>query len=140
MALQVPPKLVLDRAERRHCMPRVVHFEIPADEPERAAKFYETVFGWKIKKWEGPVEYWLVTTGEAPEPGIDGGIMRRGEQNTTVNTVSVASVDVFVEKITAAGGKVAAPKMAVPGVGWFAYCSDTEGNVFGIMQDDPSAK
>jgi predicted enzyme related to lactoylglutathione lyase len=121
-------------------MPRVAHFEIPVDDPERAASFYEEVFGWKIKKWEGPVEYWLVSTGEAPEPGIDGGLTRRGEIATTVNTIGVPSVDEFTEKITASGGKIVVPKMAIPSVGWFAYCADTEGNIFGIMQDDPDAR
>ena len=58
-------------------MSRVNHFEINADDPERAAKFYANVCGWKIDKWKGPIEYWLVTTGESDEPGIDGAIMRR---------------------------------------------------------------
>ncbi|MFY9638587.1 MAG: VOC family protein, partial [Methanobacterium sp.] len=53
----------------------MIWFEIPADDPGRAAKFYENVFGWKVEKWEGPFDYWLVTTGEAEEPGIDGAIM-----------------------------------------------------------------
>jgi predicted enzyme related to lactoylglutathione lyase len=121
-------------------MPRVVHFEIPADDPGRAAGFYETVFGWQIKKWEGPMDYWLITTGEAPEPGIDGAIIGRGDVKTTTNTISVPSVDEFSKKIGEAGGKVVTPKIAVPGVGWFAYCSDSEGNLFGIMQGDPGAE
>ncbi len=120
-------------------MPRVVHFEINADDPQRAIRFYEQVFGWKIQKWEGPIEYWLVMTGEKDEPGIDGAIMPRVDQGTTINTVDVSSVDEYLEKIAAAGGKQITPKQAVPGVGYFAYVSDTEGNVFGIMQDDPSA-
>ena len=121
-------------------MPRVVHFEINADEPERAVRFYEQVFGWKVKKWEGPIEYWLVTTGEAPEPGIDGAIMRRAGQGTIYNTIDVPDVDRFMRKVVEAGGRVVQPKTAIPGVGHFAYCADTEGNVFGIMQEDPSAQ
>ena len=58
-------------------MPRVIHFELPADEPERAARFYESVFGWEITKWQGPMDYWLVTTGEEGTPGIDGAISPR---------------------------------------------------------------
>jgi predicted enzyme related to lactoylglutathione lyase len=58
-------------------MPRVVHFEIHAEKPEKAVEFYSKVFGWKIQKWDGPVDYWLVSTGSADERGIDGGIMRR---------------------------------------------------------------
>lgn len=122
-------------------MLRVVHFEINADDPERAAKFYEEIFGWKIKKWEGPIDYWLVTTGPEGQPGINGGIMKRmNPQASTYNTVDVPSVDEFSKKITEHGGKVVVPKTAVPGVGYMAYCADTEGNVFGIMQEDPTAK
>ena len=120
-------------------MSRVMHFELPADEPERAIRFYESVFGWRIEKWEGPEDYWLVMTGAEGEPGINGGIMRRGPFTGTVNTVGVASVDEAVELVLKGGGTVVAPKMAVPGVGWMAYCTDTEGNLFGMMQNDPSA-
>ncbi|MDH4271372.1 MAG: VOC family protein [Candidatus Aminicenantes bacterium] len=122
-------------------MNRIVHFDIYADDPQRAVKFYGDVFGWKASKWEGPMEYWLVTTGPEETPGIDGGIGRREDPaDRTTNTVDVASVDEFTAKITAAGGKVIAPKMAIPGVGWFAMCLDTEGNKFGLMENDPSAK
>lgn len=121
-------------------MPRVIHFELTADDPERATRFYSNVFGWEIHKWEGPQDYWLIKTGENSELGIDGAIMRR-EQNMppTTNTIGVPSVDEFVDKIVAAGGTVVAPKMPIPGVGYFAYCTDSEGNLFGIMQSDESA-
>ncbi len=122
-------------------MPRVVHFEIGADDPERAVEFYKNVFGWQIQSWGGPQEYWLVTTGPQEEPGINGGLMRRMKENQpVVNTISVSSVDDFLLKIKAAGGKALTPKMAIPGVGWMAYCMDTEGNQFGIMQNDRAAK
>ena len=121
-------------------MPRVVHFEIPADDPERAVKFYEEVFGWKIDKWEGSVDYWPISTGEEDEPGIDGAIMRREEQRVTVNTIDVPSLDDFTERIVEAGGKVVTPKMAIPGVGYHSYCMDSEGNVFGVLQSDPTAQ
>lgn len=121
-------------------MPRVVHFEIPADQPERAIKFYNDVFGWQANKWEGPEDYWLVTTGEENEPGIDGGIMRRQDPSaSTTNAIDVPSVDDFTTKITENGGKVVMPKMAVPGIGYLAYCQDTKGNTFSIMQFDESA-
>jgi predicted enzyme related to lactoylglutathione lyase len=120
-------------------LPRVVHFEINADQPERAVKFYSDVFGWKIQKWEGPMDYWLVYTGEGP--GIDGGLMKRMSPSaTTINTVGVPSVDEYLAKIEKSGGKAVVPKTAIPGIGWFAYCQDTEGNVFGIMQEDSSAR
>ncbi|MCL5957712.1 MAG: VOC family protein [Chloroflexi bacterium] len=121
-------------------MPRVVHFEIPVDDPERAIRFYEKALGWQISKWEGPIEYWMVKTGEEAEPGIDGGIMRRMGNTVTQNTVDVPSVDEFTQKVVEAGGSVVAPKMVIPGVGYMAYYTDTEGNVFGAMQEDPSAK
>lgn len=120
-------------------MPRPIHFEIPADDPERAAAFYRALFGWKIDRWDGPMDYWLVTTG-TDGPGIDGGLMKRpGPGYPVVNTIDVPSVDDFVRKVEAHGGTITAPKMAVPGVGWLAYCADTEGNVFGIMESDPDA-
>lgn len=121
-------------------MPRIVHFEIPADDPGRAVDFYTNVFGWEINKWEGPIDYWLVKTGEADLPGIDGGIVQRAENAATVNTVDVPSLDEFIDKIEKAGGQVVLPKITVPGVGYMAYCTDTEGNVFGMMQEDPNAE
>jgi predicted enzyme related to lactoylglutathione lyase len=121
-------------------MPRVIHFEIPADDPERAVKFYQEVFAWKIEKWAGPVGYWLVTTGDK-EPGINGAITGKSDYVTgTTNTVDVVSYEEAVKRIVEAGGKVLTPKMAVQGVGYMSYCKDTEGNVFGIMQNDPNAK
>ncbi len=122
-------------------MSRVVHFEIPTDNPERAARFYREVFGWQIQKWQGPTEYWLVTTGPDGQPGINGGLTRRQPPNSgTVNTIAVASVAQAVASIEAKGGKTVMPKTTLPGVGYLAYCQDTEGNVFGVMQEDRSAK
>lgn len=121
-------------------MARVTHFEINADEPERAVSFYQDVFGWEIQKWEGPVDYWLITTGREDEPGINGALMKRTDPTAaTWNTVEVDSVDDHVSKVEASGGSVVVPKMAIPGVGYQAYCRDTEGNVFGIHQSDPAA-
>lgn len=120
-------------------MPRVIHFEIPADDPKRAVEFYSKVFGWKIEKW-GEVDYWLAMTGKEGEPGINGAISPRAQLKVTTNTIGVPSIEEFAEKITKAGGKVVSPKMPIPGVGYFASCIDTEGNAFGIMQDDPNAK
>ncbi len=121
-------------------MPRVVHFEIAADDPERAIAFYQDVFDWKFEKWQGPMQYWLVTTGPEDEPGIDGGLAKREDPTTgTENTIDVDSVDECLDRIEAHGGKVVRPKGAVPGVGWLAYCEDTEGNRFGLMQSDPDA-
>ena len=122
-------------------MSRVIHFELPADDPDRAIAFYEKVFGWKFEKWEGPMEYWLIMTGPEDQPGIDGGMARRTKPSIgTENTIGVDSVDEAVAKIEASGGEGLRPKSAVPGVGWVAYCKDTEGNSFGLMEEDLSAK
>ncbi len=126
-------------------MNRVIHFEIAADDPKRAAKFYGGVFGWKVDKWNGPMDYWLVDTGKK-DPGINGGIMKRegpARENTVtsyINTIEVPSFDSFAKKIAKSGGLMITKKMAVPGLGWFAYFKDTEGNMFGIMENDKAAK
>jgi len=122
-------------------MSRVVHFEITADDPRRAIDFYENIFGWKISKWDGPQDYWLVDTGDDRETGINGGISKRQDGWTGVyNTVQVDSVDQYAEKVKEAGGEVVIPKTAIPGVGYLIYCKDTENNLFGIMHADQDAK
>lgn len=121
-------------------MPKVIHFEIPAVDAERAVKFYESAFGWKFDKY-GQMDYYLATAGDDKEPGINGAITIKGALTTaTTNTIGVASFEDAVKKIVAAGGEVLMPKTAVPGIGYMAYCKDTEGNIFGIMQSDPNAK
>lgn len=126
----------------------MIHFEIHAEDVARAKKFYEDVFGWKIEKWEGPMEYWNITTGKQEEPGIDGGLMKRlgGEPgagtpiSTYVCTIGVPNIEECLNKIKQHGGKVTMEKKAVPGVGWLAYCLDTEKNIFGIIQPDMNAR
>ena len=121
-------------------MARVIHFELAADDPERATEFYTKVFGWQIQKWDGPQDYCLATTGAPGAPGIDGAIMRRDPgMPAVVNTIDVAALDDMIAMVKANGGTVVAPKMTIPHVGYFAYCQDTEGNTFGMMQNDPSA-
>jgi len=127
-------------------MPRVVHFEIHAADADRAVNFYKTLFGWTFQKWEGPMEYWLVTTGPNDQPGINGGLVQRqGEIDgqaviAYVCTVDVENLDASVQTAVDNGGQIALPKMPIPGMGWLAYCKDTEGNIFGMMQGDPNAK
>ena len=122
-------------------MPRVIHFEIPADNLDRAVKFYSEVFGWKFQKWAGPMEYWLITTGPDDQPGINGGLQRRSSPaNSVVNTVDVASIDQSIATVESKGGKTMMPKTPIQGVGYVAYCQDPEGNLFGMMQADPSVK
>jgi predicted enzyme related to lactoylglutathione lyase len=127
-------------------MSRVVHFEIHAENPERAIKFYSTLFGWEFTKWNGPMEYWTIKTGPDSQPGINGGLVRRrgtidGQAVIAyVCTVDTSSVDNAVKTITANGGTIALPKMPIPGIGWLAYGKDTEGNIFGVMQRDETAR
>ena len=128
-------------------MPRVIHFEIVADKPERVMKFYKEVFGWEFNKWNGPQDYWRVKTGEDSQPGINGGLTPKMNQESVgsggrvTNTIDVPSVDDFSKKISTEGGKVVQPKMAIPGgIGYLAICEDTEGNSFGIIEYDRNAK
>ena len=129
-------------------MNRPVHFEIHAEDPERAAKFYENVFGWDIKKWENPaMEYWMVMTGKAETgekwTGIDGGLLRRkgpapaegAPVNAYVCTITVSDIDATLDKALKAGATTAVPKADLAGIGWLAYLKDTEGNIFGVMQE-----
>ena len=116
-------------------MDRIVHFEIPAEDIGRAKKFYESVFGWKIEKWKGPMEYYMVMTGEKGAPGIDGGLVKKQKPLMQVtNTIDVKSVDEALKKIQSNGGKIVQPKAEVMGVGFLAYCKDPEGNLFGVME------
>jgi predicted enzyme related to lactoylglutathione lyase len=123
-------------------MARVVHFEIYTDDPEAVRPFYENVFGWKIEKWNGPVEYWVATTGPDGQPGINGGFLRprQGQSAGTLNTIAVESLDDALSKIEEQGGNVCVPKMAVPTIGWLAYAQDPAGNVFGVLEPDADAK
>jgi hypothetical protein len=121
-------------------MPKVIHFEIPSADPARLADFYRGLFGWEITNWGGPVEYWLVNAGPEGEQGINGAIARRDVREGTRNTISVASADETLKRVTLTGGKALGPKMPVPGVGYHALCQDPEGNIFGIMELDPAAK
>ncbi|PIQ78609.1 glyoxalase [Candidatus Peregrinibacteria bacterium CG11_big_fil_rev_8_21_14_0_20_46_8] len=130
---------------------RVVHFEIHAANTEKIAKFYSDVFQWEIKKWENPnMEYWMIMTAPegSKEPGINGGIVGRqgaapkgGEPVTSfVSTIQVENVDEHITKVIAAGGKVTVPKMAIPGLAWLAYCTDPEGNIFGLYEENSDAE
>jgi predicted enzyme related to lactoylglutathione lyase len=137
-------------------MSRVVHFEIHAENPERAVSFYKDLFGWTFTKWDGPMEYWMIltasehgrTTGDKPAEGINGGLVRRrgpapmpGQAvNAYCCTVDVANLDASLTKAQSLSATIAVPKMAIPGVGWLAYIIDTEGNILGMMQNDPAAK
>lgn len=119
---------------------KVVYFEIPCDNLSRAIKFYQQVFGWKMEKWEGPEEYWMINFGRSREEGIDGGLYRRkkrvhnSEPNAYLCTISVPNVDEYVAKVKTAGGRIIEKKTEIPGWGWYAVLKDTESNQFAIME------
>ena len=142
----------------------VVHFEIPADDPERAAAFYRELFGWEIQKWGGAeggdgksgsdggqsggggMEYWMVSTvptdeqGRPTRAGVNGGMMRRQHPgHAPVNYISVENVDEFAKKAQGLGAEVVVPKTPVQGMSWFIWLKDPEANVFGLWETDMAA-
>lgn len=119
-------------------MPTIVHFDVPADDIERAQLFYNSVFGWTFEKYQGPIEYHQIRT-EALDgsPGIYGGMGARGEPGQQVmNYMGVPSVAQYLELVTVHGGKVIMPRTPLPGIGSLAICEDTEGNRFGLVDDE----
>ncbi len=122
-------------------MPTIVHFEIPADDLQRAKGFYADLFGWKIERVPGPTEYWLVsTTDDQGNKGVGGGMMpRQNPQQPITNYIDVPSVEEYSAKVEQLGGNVVVPKTAVPGFGYFAVCLDTEKNAFAIWEADEKA-
>ena len=119
-------------------MPKVVHFEITADNPERAVKFYTQAFGWKIEKWAGGPDYWMME-GDKKEMGIGGAIMKRDGLTGVVDYIGVPSVEEAVKKIKAAGGKILVPKTEIPKIGYFAHFKDSEGNMLGVFEPMPGS-
>ncbi|WHZ24709.1 MAG: glyoxalase [Nitrospira sp.] len=119
---------------------RVCWFEIPADDPERAKKFYGSLFGWTITLFPGTTDYWHIDTGGADETP-DGGLMtRKRPQQPITNYVSVVSVTKAMAKVEKLGGTICKPKTAVPHMGYFAICRDTEGNEFALWEMNDRAK
>ena len=121
-------------------MARITHFDISGDQPEQLIPFYKEIFGWKFEKWNGPMEYWMITTGSDDQPGINGGLNRRNEDSRVINTMDVEDIDGVLEEISARGGKIVTPKGTIPGIGWYAQFADPEGNQMGVMQSDEDAK
>lgn len=121
-------------------MNRFTHFELVTDNFEKTAAFYRAVFGWKVEKWDGPVEYWMVTTGDETTPGINGGLMQAGGPFTgTINTIEVDDIDDAIARVKANGGEMIFEKDVIPTVGYLAYFKDNAGIVVGLHQADPSA-
>ncbi|HWA31215.1 MAG TPA: VOC family protein [Rhizomicrobium sp.] len=126
-------------------MPRPVHFEIHASDPEKLAGFYRKVFDWKVQHLP-QMDYWLIDTG--PGEGINGGMVKRAGPrapdgapvNSFVVTIGVPAIDVYLKRVFEAGATEAVPKMAIPGVGWQAYVKDPDGNIIGLHEADTKAK
>jgi uncharacterized protein len=119
---------------------KVVHFEIPCDNPEKTIEFFKKAFNWSFQQF-GPEPYWLAITGDEKVPGINGAVMKkRDPKQPIVNSISVTDLDSAVKKVEGAGGKIVVPKNSVPGVGYMAYFTDPDGNIHGLWQEDASAK
>jgi predicted enzyme related to lactoylglutathione lyase len=117
-------------------MATIVHFEIPANDINRAQQFYSYVFGWKIEK-DPQADYWTInTTDEQGESALAGGMYKRQDPQQPI----LDSIEDTSGKVQKLGGKVLVPKTAVPQYGYFAVCLDTEDNAFALWQTDKSAK
>ena len=119
----------------------IVHFEIPAENVEKLKQFYTGVFGWKIEKDPGPIEYWLIHTvptddkGMLQRPGVNGGMFKKEKpEQKPVNYISVENIDDSIEKVKKLGGKIITPKQEVPNIGWIATATDPEGNHIAMIQ------
>ncbi len=119
-------------------MPRVNHFELMSQDPETTIAFCSAVFDWTFRRWSGPFDYWLIMTGAPSQAGIDGGLSRGNPVQETVFSMDVAELDPLLEKAQSAGGTIAQPKGTIPGVGWFAAVRGPDGNLFGLMEEDPT--
>ena len=120
-------------------MPRgdLNHVEIPADDPERAKRFYSEIFGWSFDAMEGYPDYFLFRT----EGGVGGAIGKRGVSagQQLRDYVTVPSVDEALGRVPELGGTVVTPKEEVPGQGWYAVINDSEGNEIGLWENPASS-
>ena len=119
----------------------IIHFEIPATDVEKVKQFYAGLFGWKIEKYPGPMEYWMIQTvpvdenGMPQRPGVNGGMVKKElPEQKPVNYISVESIDESIEKVKQLGGKIVTPKQEIPNVGWIAKAIDPEGNHIALLQ------
>lgn len=120
-------------------MARPVHFELPVEDQTRAAAFYEQVFGWDLQQWEG-APYWLATTGPDTEAGINGALGLKSEDFAVpVFVIEVPDIEAAIKSVEKAGAAIVHPKSPIPGVGYSAYFTDTEGNRMGLFEPDESA-
>lgn len=123
-------------------MPTIVHFDVPVEDIERAKNFYSSLFGWKIRRIPGPIEYYnIATIDDKGEPSIGGGMGKSMMPDSVItNYIGVQSVDEYIKKVIQLGGKIIMPKTIISDFGYLAVCLDTEGNRFGLWQTDENAK
>ncbi len=116
-------------------MAKIIHFEIPATDPEKVGRFYKEAFDWEITQYEGAPDYWLVVAGPKEEKyGINGAIYKSGANDKTINTISVENVKEAMEKVKKAGGEIIGEIMDIPNVGLVVQAKDVEGTQFGMIQ------
>ncbi|HOT93641.1 MAG TPA: VOC family protein [Methanoregulaceae archaeon] len=122
-------------------MPTIVHFDLPADDIGRAQSFYASLFGWTFERYAGPIEYYAIgTTNDDGTPGIGGGMGPRGAPGQQMmNYIGVPSVADYLARVEGLGGAVLLPRTTIPSIGYLAVCRDTEGNAFGLFEEDPGA-
>ena len=122
-------------------MPTIVHFDVASEDPERAKKFYAALLGWKFDLVP-EFQYNLITTTNLDgTPGVGGGLGKRMDPSQRItNYFGVTSLDAAMKQVADLGGKVVSPKMPVPGMGYLANCVDTEGNAFGLWEENKGAK
>ena len=123
-------------------MSTIVHFDIPAEDINRAKNFYEKLFDWKIEKVPGPMEYYNISTkDEKGNQSLGGGMGERGQPDQKItNFIGVDSIDEYIKKVEELGGKILMPKTTIPGFGYLATFLDTEGNILGLWKTDETAK
>ena len=115
---------------------KAVHFTIPVDEPERASAFYRGVMGWELVRM-GPIDYWTIAGGSGD--GIDGGVVLRAQDDSVVALyLEVADIDQALADVDRLGGRRVTSRLPVPGTGWIARFIDSEGNLIGLFQAEPS--
>lgn len=114
----------------------LVHFEIPASDPEKSSKFYQQLFQWKIAKVPmGPMDYWLISEKDAAENDTMGGLFKRMDPNQQIlNYFLVKSIDESAGKAQSLGAKVLRAKEEIPDIGWFSILADPDGNTFALYQ------
>ena len=121
---------------------KIVHFEIPFDDGDRARSFYKDAFGWKLDEMP-EMSYTIVSSGPTTdegmpsEPGyINGGMFERAEEapGSPVIVIDVDSIDTSLDKIKELGGSTVTAKMPVGDMGFAAYFADPEGNVMGLWE------